>query len=468
MKKMRKILAVALALAMVMGMTMMASAATKTTATITVNNADKATLTYAQVIKADRTTKTGWNFVNDNVAEAYINAYGVSDAQSAIEAVIANTDAGKLGKAQANAAAYVTFDTMTNPQTVSNAGVYLVRATETGYTYNLMAAYVGFGKVVITSEEDGTTTTYDYPSLVDATLNAKKSPVEVTKAVADSDNVTTTGAILTYTVSTYVPYIEPTATDKTFFVYDELTGAEYTADAVTMTLDGVALTGYSVAINDDNNGFSCDFSGLINDANSNANKPLVITYSVKVTSANDTVTNKAEAGHEGGSEYGSDEIKTYEGNITLTKTDASDATPLAGAGFEVRKDSTTSDALTFEMLSTGVYKYDPEGTVTEVVTDANGNVVVKGLNVGTYYFKEVTAPEGYSVNETDAVATLEVTEETGKASASLTATTSMTDTKLSALPGTGGIGTTIFTIAGCAIMIAAAGLFFASRKKEQK
>lgn len=41
------------------------------------------------------------------------------------------------------------------------------------------------------------------------------------------------------------------------------------------------------------------------------------------------------------------------------------------------------------------------------------------------------------------------------------------NTKLSTLPGTGGIGTTIFTIGGCAIMVTAAGLYFATRKKEQ-
>ncbi|MBS4969292.1 MAG: isopeptide-forming domain-containing fimbrial protein, partial [Lachnospiraceae bacterium] len=35
------------------------------------------------------------------------------------------------------------------------------------------------------------------------------------------------------------------------------------------------------------------------------------------------------------------------------------------------------------------------------------------------------------------------------------------NTKLSTLPGTGGIGTTIFTIGGCAIMVTAAGLYFA-------
>ena len=41
------------------------------------------------------------------------------------------------------------------------------------------------------------------------------------------------------------------------------------------------------------------------------------------------------------------------------------------------------------------------------------------------------------------------------------------NTQLSKLPSTGGIGTTIFTIGGCAIMIAAAALFFAGRRKEK-
>ena len=45
---------------------------------------------------------------------------------------------------------------------------------------------------------------------------------------------------------------------------------------------------------------------------------------------------------------------------------------------------------------------------------------------------------------------------------------SIPNTQLSTLPSTGGIGTTIFTIGGCAIMIAAAGLFFATRKKAEK
>ena len=464
MKKMRKIFAVLLTLAMVLGMSMTSFAATKDTATIKVNNADKATLTYAQVIKADQSTKTGWAFVNDTVANDYVEAFGVNDAQAAIEAMLpaANVDANKLGAAQSKAANHVTFNAMANPQTVNAAGVYLVKATEVGYTYNIMSAYIGFGEVTITGEEG--TVKYDYPSLVDAELEAKKTPTKVEKEAVDTDNVVATGDILTYKVKTNVPFIAPTDTDKTFWAYDELTGAEYIEkEHATITLGGEDVT-KTYPITWDTATFSVDLSNMINDANSNAGKEVVITYKVKVTADNDVITNKATAGHKGTEDFGSKEIKVYQGNITLTKTGENDV-KLANAGFEVRKDSKDSKALKFTKLTDGVYKYDPNGTETEVFTKADGTVKVQGLNVGTYYFKETTAPKGYSVNQNQSEATLAVE---GKASAVLTATTSMTDTKLSALPSTGGIGTTIFTIAGCLIMVTAAGLFFASRKRTNK
>lgn len=467
MKKMRKIFAVLLTLAMVFGMSMTSFAATKDTATITVNNADKATLTYAQVIKADQSTETGWAFVNTEVANAYKTAFKATDDQAAIKAMLpaANVDANKLGAAQAKAANHVTFNAMANPQTVDAAGVYLVKATEVGYTYNIMSAYIGFGEVTITTGEESNVT-YDYPSLVDAELGAKKTPTKVEKEAVDTDNVVATGDILTYKVKTNVPFIAPTDTDKTFWAYDELTGAEYTEkETATITLGGENVTtAYPINWNADTAKFSVDLSNMINDANSNAGKEVVITYKVKVTSDNDVITNTATAGHKGTEDFGSKEIKVYQGNITLTKTGENDV-KLANAGFEVRKDSKDSNALKFTKLTDGVYKYDPNGTETEVFTKADGTVKVQGLNVGTYYFKETTAPKGYSVNQNQSEATLAVE---GKASAVLTATTSMTDTKLSALPSTGGIGTTIFTIAGCLIMIAAAGLFFASRKKTNK
>ena len=98
-----------------------------------------------------------------------------------------------------------------------------------------------------------------------------------------------------------------------------------------------------------------------------------------------------------------------------------------------------------------------------VVTDENGMIDVEGLDVGSYHFEETKAPEGYSINTDGKTLTLTVNGDV--ATAKLYNEGQLNDTKLSALPSTGGIGTTIFTIAGCVIMIAAAGLFFASRKK---
>ena len=90
---------------------------------------------------------------------------------------------------------------------------------------------------------------------------------------------------------------------------------------------------------------------------------------------------------------------------------------------------------------------------------------MEGLDEGTYHIEEKVAPDGYSINEKIEDVTLSVE---GEATAVLEGTREVLDTKLSSLPSTGGIGTTIFTIAGCLIMVAAAGLFFASRRKSAK
>ena len=106
--------------------------------------------------------------------------------------------------------------------------------------------------------------------------------------------------------------------------------------------------------------------------------------------------------------------------------------------------------------------------------------------------KELTAPSGYSVNtniykveitatynnngtlatwgvkvDDTAVASFTANSE-GKWTNNITTGAEIKNTKISSLPSTGGIGTTIFTIVGCGIMIAAAGLFFVSRRKENR
>lgn len=142
---------------------------------------------------------------------------------------------------------------------------------------------------------------------------------------------------------------------------------------------------------------------------------------------------------------------------------------------------------------------DENGTVSfdgTTTSDENGQIKITGLAAGTYYLKETTPPTGYSANEH--VFKIEIIAnpdaQTGileswniKIDDESIATFSVENTtvtkvnkegdkggiaiqnmRLSSLPSTGGIGTTIFTIGGCAIMILAAGLYFASRRKSAK
>lgn len=466
----KKIGALLVAAVMVLAMASTAFAATKNEATITVNNAAGATLEYAQVIKTDRTTKTGWNFVNDNVAQAYIDALRAADAQNAIDILTTTqNDAAALKAAQVAAAQYVTFKGVTNGWTVDDAGVYLVKAVQSGFTYNTMSAYVSFTKVE----------NYDYPSLKDTTINAKKIPTTVTKEITNGDtdknNVVKTGDVLTYQVKAFVPFIDAAKdTDRTFFVYDQLTGAKYVnKDEATITVDDQEYTTTKIQYDNKNGKFHLDLSSLVDSSNSKAGQEVVITYKVEVTSENDEITNTAKAGHTDGEQFGGATTRTFEGNITLTKyasdsnnEDLSDNEKLANAGFEVKKDNTV---LKFTKLRDGVYKYDSNGGVAEVFTTTGGTVKIQGLDVGTYTFTEKTAPEGYSVNQNSVTATLEIKETdkdlNGVVNKAPTSETSMIDTKLSSLPSTGGMGTYLFTIIGVVVMAGAAGAFFISRRK---
>lgn len=470
MSKMKKVLALMMTVIMVMAMGMTSFAA-GTTAKITVNNAANAELKMVQIIQPNQKTATGWEFTNG--AEVYFKeAFAPqTDEQIIIASLIKMKDASatftdaalknapvataeQFENALSKVAANLTFGNFKNE--VNVAGVYAIKATEEGYTYKTMAAYVGFGVA---------------PALTDAEpITAKKAPTDVTKEVEDGDKLVAIGDVVTYTVKAFVPYIDPNATDKTFSIYDNITGAEYLpfeGDNASITMAGRPIGGLEVTMTDKNK-FTVDLSSLIDDTNSNAGKEIVLTYKAKITEL--TADNKAGA-NIGGSDYGSNPVDVYTGQITLTKWNEDETKELAGAGFEVYDQtsknnvSTQGTLLKFDKISEGVYQYNPEGTVTEVFTNADGVLVVKGLDKATYFFKETTAPEGYSINADGAYAQI---DPNGEATAIIETSTSIKDTKLSSLPSTGGIGTTIFTIGGCVIMIAAAALFFASRKKEQK
>lgn len=506
MSKIKKVLAMILSMAMILGMSLTTFAASKTSATITINNVENAALSMIQVIKADPTTETGWAFVTDNgsgAKEAYMKAFSVDEEQKAIWMLIKaeNPDAQvpegitAASASQINAALHSIkgHKPFTNGSEVSAAGIYAIRAEETGYTYNEMAAYVGFGE--IKTDEGGIVN--EYPSLMDVIMDAKKAPTTTTKSVDDESFYY--GQILTYTIESYVPYIKADQINPTYQITDKLFRADYylagekSVAKVEMEVgEEKKLLGNSEMFavtepgEDDiwSHSFTIDLSKYVSTANEYAGNKIIVTYTVK-TNGNeitDSVWNDA-ASHINGEEHKADRVELHTGIITLTKWNENKTEKLANAGFKVTKKNENGDSysqpLKFKKVSDGYYIYDPDNVeaVEEVFTGTEGKLVLIGLGLGEYHFTETTAPEGYSINQKGADAILDKKDLNKKDPSEPEGRgivmwyyeyADITDTKLASLPSTGGIGTTIFTIGGCIIMIAAAGLYFASRKKENK
>ncbi|MCQ2534028.1 MAG: LPXTG cell wall anchor domain-containing protein [Clostridia bacterium] len=137
---------------------------------------------------------------------------------------------------------------------------------------------------------------------------------------------------------------------------------------------------------------------------------------------------------------------TYVYDFTLTKLDAANDSQLYGAKFAIFNGN--------DEIKVIVTKTDDDNNPTEYrVAEATetgadllaGSVKVFGLDIGSYTIKEVEAPAGYNV-AADQTVNID-----GENAASVT----FRDSKGSTLPSTGGMGTTIFIVAGSVLMVGA-------------
>ena len=140
---------------------------------------------------------------------------------------------------------------------------------------------------------------------------------------------------------------------------------------------------------------------------------------------------------------------------------------LPGAEFRLYK--TVSEATYYAQFNTNglLTGWTTDATATGVTMTSNDKteLVLNGLDAGTYYLEEIKAPDGYN-KLTDPV-TVTITED-GKVNETANGTVYVSNNAGATLPSTGGMGTTLFYVIGGGLMVAAVVLLVTKKRMENK
>ena len=182
----------------------------------------------------------------------------------------------------------------------------------------------------------------------------------------------------------------------------------------------------------------------------------------------------------------SDSASVYVYQLQVTKVDSLTKAPLKGAEFYLFRNVTNADASVTKLYA----HTDENGVITaweeatpdrKLVSDDNGIFVIKGLDGIAYHLEEVKAPDGYNKMDDSVLVTMAATI-SGQELTALSCTAdgtrsvgtvedglvavSINNTSGATLPATGGMGTTIFYVAGAALLLIAAVIFIVMKRKD--
>ena len=157
----------------------------------------------------------------------------------------------------------------------------------------------------------------------------------------------------------------------------------------------------------------------------------------------------------------------------LVKTDASN-TLLAGAKFKLYDSQEGGKEIKLTEVNDHTYRPavgDEKGD--DIVTIGNAPITIQGLANGTYWLEEIQQPAGYNklterksvkLENGNNIATMEGTTYNPANNGGL----HIVNQSGTVLPGTGGMGTTLFYIVGGGLMVAAFVLLIAKKRMENK
>lgn len=338
------------------------------------------------------------------------------------------------------------------------------------------------------------------------------------------------GSTVSYTVTATVPKFAANSTNIKFKVVD--TPENLAIDVSSVKVYGVDANGGKTELGSSAYTAGLDSAGVVLTVDFSANylttfynatngaypyESVEITYDAEILSSAVVSTgneNEVElifgnnTNPESTADTDTTTVYTYE--LDLSKL-GKDDTPLSNASFKIYTNAEKTSPLTFIKNSDGTYAVADstdiaDDTVTKydaITTGNDGTLVLTGLDgSATYYIEESVAPSGYTLNTnylaftitgaTDAegnftgqiksvssteydsndaqvstgswTCTVKTEDDVNTASIELT----LTDTQIIELPSTGGSGTILFTIVGCVVMIAAAGLYMSYRRRVQR
>jgi len=313
------------------------------------------------------------------------------------------------------------------------------------------------------------------------------SVTKPTASIGDTVNYKVEGSFPMYIGTDLVKKLTFTDTMSKGLTFDGVSSVSLvinagTANEVTKTLTELTSANCYSSVNDSTHETTLtvilDTVGASNNFLFQPENTYILTYTAKINEEaldvseleENTVYLHYDKGSETNIDGGHDTTKVKQYDADIVKVDGSDAL-LNGATFKVTKGGTV---LKFVQVSEGVYRLaktaDEAGAVEELAPNG-AKLTIKGLENGTdYAVDEVQVPAGYN----RLVSAQSFTIENRNLSATIESN-AWTDGGVKVvnqagveLPSTGGIGTTIFYVAGLIMVLGAAVILISRRRADAK